>query len=299
MKPDFMEARAFVAIVDSGSFVMASKQLRLSPSRVSELLMNFEERLGVRLVERTTRSVSPTLAGEMLYARLSPLLDEFVHTLERTREFNGSVAGLLRLTVAPPAADSLLAPHLSEFLSMYPDVSVELSVDGDRVDIVTERFDAGIRFGGLVHKDMIAVKISEPIPLVVVASPEYLAKHGTPASPHELENHCCFNVRLAGGAALPWRFQQDGKSMEMQFEGRIIVNKTGMQIKAAEDGLGLFQSPRSAVAEALKSGKLVTVLDDYAPPALDGFYLYYPSRRLIRPALKALVDFLRQKRREI
>jgi DNA-binding transcriptional LysR family regulator len=150
----------------------------------------------------------------------------------------------------------------------------------------------------LVHKDMIAVKISEPFPLVVDASPSYLGQHGTSSSPHELENHCCFNVRLAGGTTLPWRFQQDGKNLDLKVEGRLIANTTGTQIKAAMDGLGLFQTPQSAVAAALKMGEFVTVLDDYAPPPLDGFYLYYPNRRLIRPALKAFVEFFRQKRRQ-
>lgn len=193
-----------------GSFVGAAKYLGLSPSRVSELLRNFEERLEVRLIERTTRSINPTLAGEMLYSRLTPLLDEFFGALETTREFNGRISGVLRLTVAPPAADQLIEPNLSEFLKAYPDVSVEVSVDADLVDIVAGRYDAGIRFGELVEKDMIAVRISDDIPLVVVGAPDYLDLKGRPKAPRDLAQHCCFNVRLLTGALLAWRFQDDG-----------------------------------------------------------------------------------------
>lgn len=171
IKPDFMEARAFITILQTGSFAQAARRLGLSPSRISELLRSFEERLHVRLIERTTRSLSPTPAGEMLFARLSPLMDEFAEALESTREFSGKVSGLLRLTAAPPAADLLLEPNIASFLRTYPQVSIEVSVDGGLVDIVAGRFDAGIRFGELVDKDMIAVRISADIPFVVVAAP--------------------------------------------------------------------------------------------------------------------------------
>lgn len=297
MKPDFMEARAFVTILETGSFAQAARRLGLSPSRISELLRSFEERLQVRLIERTTRSVSPTLAGEMLLARLTPLLDEFVGALESTREFHGKVSGLLRLTAAPPAADLLLEPRISAFLRAYPQVSIEVSVDGGLVDIVAGRFDAGIRFGELVEKDMIAARISDDIPFVVVAAPSYLAENGSPDDPRDLARHCCFNVRLPGGAILPWRFQRDSKVYETRFDGRLTANTTSMQVRAAVEGLGLFQTPRTMVAAELEDGRLVTVLDEWAPPPLGGFHLYYPSRRQTRPALRALVDFLRQQKR--
>lgn len=292
-----MEARAFVAILEAGSFAQAAKRLGLSASRISELLRNLEERLQVRLIERTTRSVSPTLAGEMLFARLTPLLDEFVGALESIREFNGKVSGLLRLTAAPPAADLLLEPNISSFLRLYPQVSIEVSVDGGLVDIVADRFDAGIRFGELVEKDMIAARISDDVPFVVVAAPAYLDANGRPDDPRDLARHCCFNVRLSNGAILPWRFQRDGKVYETRFDGRLIANTTAMQVKAAVEGLGLFQTPRNLVAAELEEGRLVSVLDEWAPPPLGGFHLYYPSRRQMRPALKALVDFLRRQRR--
>lgn len=296
IKPDFMEVRTFITILETGSFTQAARRLGLSPSRVSEILRSLEERLEVRLIERTTRSVRPTLAGEMLFARVDPLLDEIVAALESAREFNGKVSGLLRITVAPPAADALLEPHLSQFLRQYPEVSIEISVDGGRVDIVAARFDAGIRFGELVDKDMIAVRISDSVPFVVVAAPSYLEAHGNPREPRDLVHHHCFNVRLPGGATLPWRFQRGGKVYETQFEGKLIANTTTMQVQAAVDGLGLFQTPWSAVAAELRDGRLVTVLDEWAPPALGGFFLYYPSRHQMRPALKALIDFLKQRR---
>jgi len=291
-----MEARAFITILQTGSFAQAARRLGLSPSRISELLRSFEERLHVRLIERTTRSLSPTPAGEMLFARLSPLMDEFTEALESTREFSGKVSGLLRLTAAPPAADLLLEPHIASFLRTYPQVSIEVSVDGGLVDIVAGRFDAGIRFGELVDQDMIAVRISADIPFVVVAAPAYLATAGKPEEPRDLVNHCCFNVRLPGGTILPWRFRGDSRVYETQFDGRFTANTTSMQVRAAVEGLGLFQTPRTQVAAELEDGRLVTVLDEWAPPPLGGFYLYYPSRRQMRPALKALVDFLRQHR---
>ncbi|PRD43084.1 LysR family transcriptional regulator [Phyllobacterium phragmitis] len=295
--PGFAEANAFVTVLEQKSFTRAAKQLGLSLPRVSELVRNLEERLGVRLVERTTRSVSPTIAGEHLLQRLRPVLDDYRAALESTNEFRDKPAGLLRLTVAPPAADSALEPAVSSFLALYPEISLDISVDSGLVDIVAGRFDAGIRAGQRLERDMIAVRISNEIPGVVVASPRYLAEHGEPRTPQELAEHNCFSVRLPNGATIPWRFHAKGRPVEAHVDGRLTVNTATMQVRAAVEGMGLFQATREMVAPELAAGRLVTVLDEWAPPPVDGFFLYYPSRRQMRPALKALVDFLRERRR--
>lgn len=296
IKPDFMEASAFVAILEHGGFTKAAGRLGISVPRVSELLRNFEERLGVRLVDRTTRSVSPTLAGEALLVRLGPLLDEFRAALETTSEFKGTISGLLRLAVDPLAAESLLEGDISPFLKRYPEVDLEISVDGGLVNVVEDRFDAAIRFGNFVDRDMITTRISENIPIVVVASPSYIEKYGEPSHPRDLSGHSCFSLRLQSGATIPWRFQDKGRVLKMQVSGRLIASTTVMQVRAAVEGLGLFQGTRTTVADEIAAGKLVTVLDDWAPPPLEGICLYYPSRRQMRPALRALVNFIREQK---
>lgn len=295
--PGLAETSAFVAVLEQKSFTKAAKQLGLSLPRVSELVRNLEERLGVRLVERTTRSVSPTIAGEHLLQRLRPVLEDYRVALESTNEFRDKPAGLLRLTVAPPAADSILEPVLSSFLAHYPEISLDISVDSGLVDIVADRFDAGIRPGERLERDMIAVRISNEIPIVAVASPRYLSEHGEPRTLQELAEHNCFSFRLPNGATYPWRFHVKGRPVEVPVDARLTANATKMLVRAAVEGMGLFQLARQAVARELDAGQLVTVLDKWAPPPADGFFLYYPSRRQMRPALRALIDFLRERRR--
>ncbi|MCT7374906.1 LysR family transcriptional regulator [Chelativorans salis] len=294
--PGLAETSAFVAVLEQKSFTKAAKQLGLSLPRVSELVRNLEERLGVRLVERTTRSVSPTAAGERLLERLRPVLDDYQAALESTNEFREKPAGRLRLTVAPPAADSVLEPVVADFLALYPEISLDVSVDGGFVDIVAGRFDAGIRAGQQLERDMIAVRVSNELPVVVAASPRYLAEHGEPKTPQELSRHNCLGVLLPSGATIPWRFTMKGRRVEAHLEGRLNANTT-MLLRAAVEGTGLVQGLRDIVEPELAAGRLVTVLDDWAPPPVEGWFLYYPSRRHVRPALKALVDFLRERRR--
>lgn len=290
IKPDFMEASAFVAILEQGGFTKAAGQLGISTPRISELLRNFEERLGVRLIERTTRSVNPTLAGEALRLRLAPLLDEFRGVLESTSELGGMISGLLRITMAHQAADTLLEPYIFPFLKKYPEIELEISFNGDLVDIVEGRFDAGIHFGNFIEKDMIAKKISGKVPIVVVASPAYIENFGEPAHPHDLASHSCFTLRRPNGATIPWHFQDENGALKMQAKGRLIANTVSANVRAVAEGLGLFQCTRTVVEEELAAGRLVTVLDSFAPQALEGSHLYYPSRRQMRPALKAFVD---------
>jgi DNA-binding transcriptional LysR family regulator len=295
--PGFAETSAFVAVVEQKSFTRAAKQLGLSPPRVSEMVRHLEERLGVRLVERTTRSVAATVAGERLLARLRPVLDAYQAAFEAANEFRNKPAGLLRLTVAPPAADFVLAPVIARFLALYPEISLDISVDGTLTDIVAGRFDAGIRAQDLVARDMIAVRVSDEIRSVVAAAPAYLARRGEPRTPQDLAAHDCIRLRLPSGAFFPWRFRVKRRLVELRVEGPLIVNGSTIPFQAAIDGLGLVQVPIAYIAPELAAGRLVTVLDQWAPPPIEGFFLYYPSRRQTRAALKALVDFLRDARR--
>ena len=290
IKPDFMEASAFVAILEQGGFSKAAGELGLSKPRVSELLRNFEERLGVRLVERTTRSVSPTLAGEALLQRLAPLLADFRGALECTSEEGGTVSGLLRITIAQQAAEMLLETHIFPFLKKYPAIELETSFTGELVDIVEGRFDAGIQFGNFIEKDMIAKKISGKVPVVIVASPDYIEKFGAPLHPQDLLHHSCLCLRRKDGTTYTWYFQGKNGAFRMQIKGRLIANAAVVNVRAAMEGLGLFQCTRTVAEEGLADGRLVTVLDGFAPQSLEGSHLYYPSRRQMRPALKAFVD---------
>jgi DNA-binding transcriptional LysR family regulator len=294
--PGFAETNALVAVLEQKSFTKAAKRLGLSPPRVSEMVRVLEERLGVRLVERTTRSVAATPAGERLLARLRPVLDDYQEALESINDFRDKPAGTLRLTVAPPAADFVLAPAMSRFLSLYPEISLDISVDSALTDIVAGRFDAGIRSGDRLERDMIAARVSDTMPMVVAAAPAYLARHGAPKTPQDLASHDCLRARLPSGAPFPWRFRMKRRTVEVHVEGRLTVNSPELLLKGVIDAMGLAQMPLPYVAPEVAAGRLVTVLDDWAPPPLDGFFLYYPSRRHNRAALKALVDFLRAAR---
>lgn len=294
--PSLAETNAFVAVLEQKSFAKAARQLGLSPPRVSEMVRKLEERLGVRLVERTTRSVAPTAAGERLLAQLRPVLDDYESALESISEFRGKPAGTLRLTVAPPAADFVVAPSMARFLALYPEIALEISVDATLTDIVAGRFDAGIRPGERLERDMIAVRATDPIETVVVAAPRYLAARGAPKTPQDLMAHNCIRIRLPSGVIFPWRFRVKRRNVEMRVEGTLTVNETALALRAAIDGVGVLQTAMPYVEPAIRDGRLVALLADWAPTPIDGFFLYYPSRRQTRPALTALIDFLRDER---
>jgi DNA-binding transcriptional LysR family regulator len=222
--PGFSETNAFVAVLEQKSFTRAAKQLGLSPARVSELMRSLEDRLGVRLVERTTRSVAATAAGERLLARLRPVLDDYQAALDSLNDFRAKPARTLRLTVPPPAAEFLLAPIIARFLRTYPEIKLDISVDAALTDIVAERYDAGIRPGERIARDMIALRIGEPMQVVVVAWPIYLAERGTPKTPQDLERHNCIRIRFPSGVNLPWRFGSKERRLEVQ-GGRIAGNQ--------------------------------------------------------------------------
>ena len=293
LTPGFSETSALLAVIEQKSFTKAATKLGLSPARISELVRNLEERLGIRLVERTTRSVAPSPAGERLLERLRPLLDDYQAALESLNDFRSEPAGSLRLTVAPFAADFVLAPVLARFVAEHPGISLDVSVDRAFVDIVSGRFDAGIRNGERIARDMIAVRISDQMPFVVAASPSYIEQHGTPKTPHELTNHACIRFRFPTGALAPWRFSKKGRAFDVQVEGPLTATEPGIGVSAAVGGAGLIKLPFLYLADDIAAGRLVTVLGDWDQPKVDAFYLYYPSRRQIRPPLKALVDFLR------
>ena len=238
------ETTAFVTVVELKSFTRAAKQLALSPPRVSEMVRNLEERLGVRLVERTTRSVAPTAAGERLLKRLRPVLDEYQSALESTNEFRGKPAGMLRVTAPPPAGDFFLASAIPRFLAHYPEISLDLSFTDALTDIVAERFDAGIRIGERIERDMIAVRVTDELPLVVAGSPAYFAQRGKPKTPDDLVAHDCIRIRFSSGTYVPWRFRVKRRDLEVHVEGRLVVNSVTVARRAAVEGLGLVRSER-------------------------------------------------------
>jgi DNA-binding transcriptional LysR family regulator len=295
VEPSFAETSAFVAVLEQKSFSKAAKYLNLSPPRISEMVRQLEERLGVRLVERTTRSVAPTVAGERLLARLRPVLDDYRAALDLVNDFREKPAGTLRLTVAPPVAYLGLIANISRFLVAYPEISVEISADSSLTDIVAGRFDAGIRHAERLERDMIAVRVSGEVPIVTVAAPSYIARRGKPQAPRDLVEHDCIRIRFGSGALISWNLRVNRRVVEIAVEGRLIVNDDRMALQAVVEGAGLLQMTRASVEQDLAAKRLVTVLDDFQPPPLAGFFLYYPSRRQIRPALKVLVDFFRKR----
>ena len=291
-KASLAEMSAFVAIAEHASFAKAARQLGMSRSSLSESLRALEERLGVRLINRTTRSVALTEAGERLLVQLRPALDNFDAALESVNVFRDSPAGHLRITVPGPAARTIIEPVLSRFLGSYPSVTLEIVIDSALTDIVRNRFDAGIRPGHRVEQDMIALRVGEDAQPTVVASPDYLRRHGTPKEPGDLRSHNCSRMRFASGALQRWHFEKRGKSIEVDVRGSLIVGDSGLAVRAALDGLALARVPLHAVQDHLAAKRLTAVLEDWKPRSV-GFYLYYPSRRQMPAALQAFIATLK------
>jgi len=292
-EPGMAEMNAFVAIAEQRSFARAAVRLGISRSRLSEIIRGLEDRLGVRLLNRTTRSVAPTAAGERLLTRLRPLLDDFASALDSINAFRDKPAGLLRLTVPPPSASFMLAPLVSRFLAKYPAIDLEISVDAALTDIVAGRFDAGMRAGERIERAMITVRIGDEIRGVVVASPDYLARHQPPATPRDLETHNCIRVRFPSGVILPWQFEKKDKRVEVAVEGRLTVNDPDLAIRAALDGVGVLYAGLAYVAGEIKAGRLVPLLEDWRPRPTE-IFLYYPSRRQVPAPLQAFIQFMRE-----
>ena len=284
---------AFLAIARERSFTRAAVKLGVSQSALSHTVRGLEERLGVRLLNRTTRSVAPTEAGERLLRTVGPRFDEIENELAALGEWRDKPAGILRITAADHAVNTILLPKLAKFLPRYPDVKIEISIDDRLVDIVAERFDAGVRDGELVAKDMIAVRIGPDLRMAVVGAPAYFAKHPLPKKPQELTAHDCINLRLpTRGGLYAWEFEKGRRKLNVRVEGQLVFNRPAQMLNAALGGLGLAYLLEDAVRTHLATGRLKRVLEDWCPP-FPGYHLYYPSRRQPSPAFALLVDALR------
>jgi DNA-binding transcriptional LysR family regulator len=292
-RPDFNHLQAFILVARERSFTRAAAQLGVSQSALSHTIRGLESRLGVRLLARSTRGVSPTEAGEKLYASLEPHYEAIEAGLSALDAARDKPAGTIRITTHDHAAGTVLWPKLSAVLAAWPDLKVEISINYGLIDIVAERFDAGVRLGDQVAKDMIAVRISPDMKRAVVGSPAYLAGRALPRTPQDLTRHNCINLRLAthGGLA-PWDFVKDGKELQVQVEGQAIFNTTPQKLQAALDGAGLATLPDDMVAEHVAAGRLQRVLEDWCP-TYPGYHLYYPSRRQASPAFAVMLEALR------
>ena len=292
-KPELGEMNAFVTVAERGSFAKAAVQLGISRSRLSETIRGLEDRLGVRLLNRTTRSVAATAAGERLLARLRPLLDDFDTVLELDQRIPRQARG----AAAPYGAAASGEPHARAAAFALPR-AIPCNRSGDLrrrplTDIVASRFDAGIRPGERVERDMIAVRIGEEMRGVLVAAPDYLARHPRPTTPRDLETHSCIRFRFPSGVIAPWHFEKKGKHVEVAVEGRLTVNDEELAIRAAVDGVGVLYTALGYAAPEIKAGRLVPLLEDWRPRSA-AIFLYYPSRRQIPLPLQALIEFLRE-----
>jgi DNA-binding transcriptional LysR family regulator len=288
---EFTELAAFAAIAEHRSFAKASTRLGVARSTLSQNLRALEERLGVRLLNRTTRSVSLTEAGERLLARVRPAVTELTSAVDQARNFLHHPVGLLRLVVQPPVASFLIGPILARFLSEYPGVRVDVVTVKMPADIIGAGFDAGIRVGEQIERDMIAFRVMDEPKFLVVASPDYLARHPAPVSPRDLQHHDCIRNRLPNETIFGWQFQRNRRAVQVNVDGRLIVDDIGLSIRAVLDGIGLAYLLREYVEHDIAAGRLVPLLEDWSPK-LSGFYLYYSSRRQLSGPLQALIEFL-------
>jgi DNA-binding transcriptional LysR family regulator len=283
---------AFLTVADERSFTRAAKRLGVTTSALSHAIRGLEERFGVRLLARTTRSVAPTEAGEQLLTRLRPALGDIQGALELISGLRDRPAGLVRLVVSPLAVMTVLAPKLGRFAREYPDVVLDVTTDASRVDLVASRFDAGIHFGEFIEQDMITIRVSPDMRAAIVGSPGYFAAHPRPATPRDLARHRCIRFRHGSDGVYRWEFDKGKQSLTVSVNGPLIVDDVDVVIRAAVDGVGLAFVSEYRVATHLASGALVRVLEDWCQP-FPGFFLYYPSRRQLPAALSALIDTLR------
>jgi DNA-binding transcriptional LysR family regulator len=295
-KPGFAEMNAFVAVAERSSFAKAARHLGVSRSSLSESVRALEEKLGVRLLNRTTRSVAPTEIGERLLAELRPALERFEAAVESINVFRDKPAGHLRITVPRPAAKMVIEPIVAKFLAAHPAITLEISIDSALTDIVRERFDAGIRPGHRVEQDMIAVRIGEDARPTLVASPAYLAGHPAPKVPADLRHHSCIRQRFASGVVHRWPFEKRGKSLEVAVTGPLITGDGDLAIRAALDGVGIARVPAVFVDPHVRNKRLMPLLEDWAPASV-GFFLYYPSRRQMPAALQAFIAMVKAQSR--
>lgn len=292
-RENFNDLLAFVAVAREGSFTRAAAQLGISPSALSQTISGLEARLSIRLLARTTRKVSPTDAGERLLATLAPRFEEIETELAALSELRDKPAGTVRLTASEHASNAILMPALAKFLPKYPDIKVEINSENRLVDIVEQRYDAGVRLGEQVAKDMVAVRIGPDVRMVVVGSPAYFAKRSPPKTPQDLTDHLCINLRLPTlGGLYAWEMKKGKRELNVRVDGQLVVNGVSQMLKASVAGLGLGFMLEDVVREEVASGRLIPVLEDWSP-TFSGYHLYYPSRRQPSPAFALLVDALR------
>jgi DNA-binding transcriptional LysR family regulator len=295
LKENINDLMAFVVVAQERSFTRAAAKLGLSQSALSHTMKNLEARMGIRLLTRTTRSVTATEAGERLVQRLSPHFHEMENELNALKELTDTPAGNIKITAGEHAMDHYIWPVLSPFIAHWPDINVEVDIDNALTDIVSERFDAGIRLGKQIASTMIAVPVSPELRMAVVGSPDYFKRHPRPLVPADLSNHACINMRLPTlGGLCSWEFSKNGDATRTLVQGQITINSLRYKLKAVSDGMGLTYVPEDTVLEELRSGELVRVLDDWCEP-LPGYYLYYPDRKQQTKAFSLLVDALRYK----
>jgi DNA-binding transcriptional LysR family regulator len=293
IKDDLSGLSVLLLVAEKRSFTAAAAELRVTPSAISQTISALEQRLGVRLLQRTTRNVGVTEAGARLLARLKPAMAEVRASFEALDELRDRPAGTLRLNVPHIGSKYVLEPILAAFLAAYPEIRIDVAAEDGFVDIVAEGFDAGIRLGETVDRGMIGVRISEDHRVAVVGSPAYFSVRGKPKHPRDLVAHECINYRArSSGQVYRWEFTEKGKDFDIAVDGRLVCNEVDLMVRAAVDGIGLAHAIEATVRTEIDDGRLVRVLDAFCPP-FPGFFLYYPSRAHIPPKLRVFIDFLR------
>ena len=293
VKPALSDLTAFVAIAAHRSFRKAADELGLSPSTLSHMMRTLEASMGVRLLHRTTRSVSATEVGARLLERLQPVLRDFDLALQDVEAFQAQPRGTLRINASEVAARQLLHAVVPAFLARHPAMSLDLVTEGRLVDIVAEGFDAGIRLGEAVPQDMVAVRFGGTVRFIAVASPAYLARHGTPQTPDDLQRHACIRFRLPSGKRFGWEFSRHGQELAIDVPGALTLDHPELMAEASAAGLGIAYVSGDTAGPHLQTGALVPVLDDWCP-AIPGLFLYYPGHRLVPPGLRAFIDVLKE-----
>jgi len=291
--PNFNDLAAFVVVAREQSFTKAAAKLGVSQSSLSQTIRGLEERLDIRLLTRTTRSVAPTDAGAQLLKSLEPRFEEIQGEVNALSEMKDRPSGTIRITAGEHPALSVIGPALPKFLGDNPGINVEIIVDYGLTDIVAERYDAGVRLGAQIARDMIAVRISPDIAMAVVGTPDYFARFPAPVTPEDLTGHNCINIRLPTyGTLFPWEFEKDGHEIKVRVEGQAVFNNIGMRLASVLEGIGLSYLPEDQVLHHIAAGRLVRVLEDWSP-TFTGYHLYYPNRRHHSAAFSLFVDAMR------
>ena len=294
-RDNISDLTTFLAVARERSFTKAAAKLRLTPSSLSHTIRGLEERLGVRLLTRTTRSVSLTDAGERLVHTVGPYFEGIEAALSELTQLRDKPAGTVRITAGEHAAVAVIWPAVEKLVPSYPDIKVEIDIDHGFTDIVAERFDAGVRLGEEVDKDMIAVPIGPEMRMAVIGTPSYFSRHPEPLTPQDLAAHACINIRLPTyGGFHPWEFEKEGRELRVHVDGQLAFNGSRLALMAARSGAGLAYLFEDHVREDIADGRLIRVLSDWCPP-FSGYHLYYPSRRQLSPAFAVLMDALRHR----